>query len=96
MAIAPEAILRAANETVYVACVDCRMAAYQRRASPEMVAELMDAIHDVAHALVNWRPHHSAEYIRSHLGCFESGKWPEMRNLVEVFDAKLKEYADAV
>ena len=97
MTIAPESILRAANETIYVACVDCRAAAANRRAPPEMIAQLMDAIHDIAHALVNWKAHHSPEYIRTHFGCFRSNEWPEMRDLVKVFDAKLKQYGqDAV
>jgi hypothetical protein len=97
VAIAPEPILRAANETIYAACVDCRAAAYAKKTSPEMVAELMDAVHDVAHALVNWKPHHSADYIRTHFGCFRSNQWPDMRDLVKVFDRKLEEYGqDAV
>jgi hypothetical protein len=90
--MAPQAILRAGNETIYVACVACRAAAYENTAEVRMVGELMDAIHDIAHALVNWKSHHSAEYIRSHFASFKAKNWRDMPDLVKVFDAKLQEY----
>ena len=92
MALAPEPILRAGSEVVYLACIHCRANALEGSTSREMVAELMDAIHDLPHALVNWEPHHSAEYIRNHLGCFDARKWPGMPDLVATFNAKLREY----
>ena len=92
MAIAPTPILRAGNETIYWACIYLRNAAYREATPPKMVDELMDAIHDIAHALVNWEPHHSVEYVRTHFGCFHAEKWSDMPDLVAYFDQKLRRY----
>ena len=92
MAIAPKPILRAGNETIYRACVSLRIAAYREAVPPAMVAELMDAIHDIAHALVNWESHHSADYVRSHFRCFSASKWDDMPDLVVHFNEKLRAY----
>jgi hypothetical protein len=92
VAIAPKPILRAGNETIYWACVYLRNAAYRETVPPKMVAELMDAIHDIAHALVNWESHHSVSYVRTHFGCFRAARWDDMPDLVAYFDAKLRGY----
>src|SRR4051794_20071139 len=97
MALAPTPILRAGNETIYRACVCLRNAAFHEAVPPRMVGELMDAIHDIAHALVNWESHHSVNYVRMHFGCFNAGNWPDMPDLVAYFNDRLQKYeADAV
>ena len=92
MAIAPKPILRAGNETIYMACVYLRNAAYREAVPPKMVAELMDATHEIARALVNWEEHHSVEYVRTHFGCFGAAKWDGMPDLVAHFNEKLRGY----
>jgi hypothetical protein len=93
MPIAPEPVLRAGNEVVYQACVYCRSVALDGTAIPQMIAELMDAIHDVPRALVNWQSDYSIDVLRSHLGTVSAKKWPGMPNLVAIFDSKLQEYS---
>jgi hypothetical protein len=56
-----------------------------------MVAELMDAIHEVPRMLSQWGEH-SVEELRNHLGCFQSSSWPGMPDLVAHFDEKLQLY----
>jgi hypothetical protein len=56
-----------------------------------MIAQLMDAIHEVPQMLSQWEKH-SIEEVRNHLGCFESSKWPGMPDLVAHFNEKLRQY----
>ncbi|WP_171160101.1 hypothetical protein [Usitatibacter palustris] len=94
MAIAPEPILRAGSDAVYLACIYCRASALEGTSSPQMVSQLMDAIHDIPRMLTNWEQHHSVDTIRNHLGCFEAAKWPGMPDLVAHFNAKLREHGN--
>src|ERR1700744_5130319 len=89
MALAPESILRAGNETIYWACVFCR--SHVRLQPAEMVFELMDAIHEVPRMLTNWERHSVAD-VRFYLGCFNASQWPEAPDLVAYFDRRLAEY----
>ena len=91
MQVAPEPILRAGHDAVHLACIYCRRAALDGSASLPMIAQLMDAIHEVPQMLSQWGKHTVAE-LRTHLGCFQATKWPGMPDLVAHFDEKLRQY----
>ena len=65
MSIAPEPILRAGNETVYLACIFCRKQTLQDAAPVKMINGLMEAIHEVPRMLIDWERHNLAE-LRMH------------------------------
>src|SRR4051812_36753344 len=90
MSIAPEPILRAANETVSWACIFCRNQTIRDGAPVKMINDLMEAIHEIPRMLLDWE-HHTVEDLRLHLGCFPAGRWPAAPDLVAFFDRKLKD-----
>ena len=91
MSIAPQAILRAGNDTVSWACIFCRNQTLREGAAAKMLNEVMEAIHEVPRMLVNWE-HHDLEEVRMHLGCFHAANWPGAPDLVMYFDQKVEEF----
>ena len=91
MSIAPEPILRAANDTVSWACIFCRNQTLQPVVSAKMINDAMEAIHEVPRMVVDWGRHDIGE-VRLHLGCFPVSRWPGAPDLVAHFDRKLKEF----
>ncbi|HEY4415101.1 MAG TPA: hypothetical protein VGO57_05365 [Verrucomicrobiae bacterium] len=91
MTIAPEPILRAANETILWACIFCRNHTLQAGVSAKMVNELMEAVHEVPKMVVDWDRHDLAE-LRAHLRCFQASHWPGAPDLAAYFDRKLEAF----
>ncbi len=92
MKLAPEPILKAANETVYWACVFCRNQTIKDGASTKMINDVMEAIHDIPQKVIHWNESDldGLETIRIHLGCFDSSKWERSPNLLNYFNQKLQ------
>jgi hypothetical protein len=91
MSIAPEPILRAANETVAFACAFCRNVTLSQDIPIRMINEMMEAIHEVPRMVTDWA-HHDLQALRVHLGCFTASRWPGAPDLVTFFDDALSRY----
>ena len=91
MSIAPEAILKAGNDTVAWACIFVRNQTLNEGAPTWMINDAMEAIHAVPQMLTNWRSD-SLREIRTHFGCFSATRWPGAPDLVAYFNQKLKEH----
>ena len=91
MSIAPEPILRAANDTVSWACIFCRNQTLRADVSSKMINEVMEAIHEVPRMVIDWKRHDLTE-VRLHFGGFPASHWPGAPDLAAYFDQKLKEF----
>ena len=82
---------RAGNEPDYWGCVFCRNQTLQEGAPIQMLNQAMEAIHEVPRMLVDWQ-HHDVAEVRTHLGGFQTSRWPGAPDLITYFDQRLKEY----
>ncbi len=54
MALAPEPYLSACLEVMYKAIIAARVLSWQGAATPEQIADLMDAVHNIPFLIQNW------------------------------------------
>ncbi len=88
--IAPEPILRAGLDTVSWACIYARNQSLNENCNVKELNEVMEAVHEVPRMLMSWSDTRLRE-VRTHLGCFSSGRYPDAPDLVEYFDMRLSE-----
>ncbi|SIO01352.1 hypothetical protein SAMN05444166_2038 [Singulisphaera sp. GP187] len=85
MVLAPEPYLSACLETIREAVLGTRQHCWGRSASPEQIADLMDAIHNIPVLLNNWE-RCDVEWLRAYLKAYDE-KWGEGQSwLCAVFD----------
>ena len=89
--IAPEPILRAANDTVKWGCVYIRNQTLQDGVSVKMINDMMEAIHEIPSIVTNWGED-SESTLRLHLRCFPHQEWESSPNLLSFYEARLREY----
>ena len=92
MTIAPNNILRAANETIAWGCIYIRNQTLTAETPNKMINNMMEAIHDIPHKLMNWDTA-SLNSLRIDFGCFPSDAWEGSPDLVKFFDQRLEEYS---
>ena len=89
-----ERILKAALNTTHRGLVFIRNATLTRDIDPKCLNELAEALHELpamVQQVQNFRGGEAQliELIRTHLGCFDSSKWPGSPNLVVIFEDEL-------
>jgi len=90
---APREILDAALFTLRQACVHSRNLTLGDGTDIRQVNELMEAVHELPHFLVN-RSDDRLNELRLHLSCFDHTKFPGSPNLLELFNTRLENHRD--
>jgi hypothetical protein len=86
MAVAPEPYLSACMTVLYRPALACRMWGWSGEVSPEHLADLMDAIHNIPELVRHWE-RCDIELLRGMLGDYER-KWAGRGGLalLQIFD----------
>ena len=94
MPIAPDPILKAANDTVAWACVYIRNQTLREGTPTKLVNDMMEAIHAVPQMVTNWRDD-ALHDIRIQFGCFHPERWPGSPDLAAFFEQRLSQYSSS-
>ena len=87
MATAPEPFFSAGMHVLYWTFLKARVWGWSGDVNPAMLADLMDAVHNVPHMIGNWTEETDAR-LRRELSSFDE-RWPDSAFLVKYFEAAL-------
>ena len=88
MATAPEPFFSAGMHVLYWTFLKARMWGWSGSVNPAMLADLMDAVHNLPHMIADWTDE-TDNRLRRELSSFDE-RWPEMAFLMSCYENALQ------